>query len=157
MHTILEMRRARMTYRAIAKELKIDESSVRESHARAKKYLADSYGSLPATVRQGITADELVRIEELEFADARLRDYLEVYKKCMSGRKPSYFNAIQALNGSHKYFETIVKIQGVSAPVKHEVSVTVEDLRKRLEEIEGEIGAVSEAEILEFDLSKKIS
>jgi DNA-binding CsgD family transcriptional regulator len=112
MQDVLEMRRSRMSFRAIGNQLNVDESSVRESFNRALKYLA----------AESITDDALVRIEEVEFADARIRDYLDMYDKYKDDEPHT---ALTALGGAHRYFETLVKIRGMEPARK--VSLTGPD------------------------------
>lgn len=150
---IVRMRALRMTYREIGERLGgLNHKSVYESHQRAKKYL---YKELPEQVSAevGVSVDELARFEELEFADARIRDLLEIADLCT--KKESYFNAIQAIKATREYVEMIIKVRGIAAPERHEVAFTIEQVKERLRLVEAEVGPVSEAEVLAFDLNQK--
>lgn len=142
MEQIVDLRRARMSFRQIAKILGLNDKTVHESYQRALKYI-DNENAIPAGIS---THTYYKRIEELEYIDARLRDYQEVFQLCKD--KGKYFNAIQALNGQYKFVELAVKIQGISEPEKHEVSISMEALRGELAKIEAEIGQIVDGEVV---------
>lgn len=67
--------------------------------------------------------------------------------------KGKFFNAIQALNGQYKFLELAVKIQGISEPEKHEVQISLDDLRGELAKIEAEIGEIVEGEVVQRQIA----
>lgn len=143
MEQVLDMRRQRLSYREIGRALKMHHKSVQETHMRALKYVAE----LPKDV-QAIPGREMRRIEESEYIDGQLRRYHQLYDVCFDEKK--YRSAIEALNGAHRYVETLIKLQGLNAPEKHDIRVSVEDLRNELMRIESQVGEITESDVVEY-------
>jgi hypothetical protein len=145
MERIVDLRKQRLSYRAIANALGLHYTTVYESHQAALKYIK----RLPEHIE---SFKELRLVEESEYIDAQLRRYHEIYDKCMETGK--YRNAIEALNGAHKYVETLIKLQALAPPERHKVELTVDDLRAELLRIEAEVGEITSEDI---DALKQIS
>jgi hypothetical protein len=140
---------ARMSLREISRVLNLNYKTVHEHYedAMGKVGVLGLPKDLPVTVDR----HEWRRIEEAEFIDARIRDYLDTYK---AARQEGHLRtAVEALNGCHRYMETMIKLQGISAPEKHQVQITVEDLRRQVELLEAEVGPVSEADIVQYSIA----
>lgn len=125
---VLELRRARMSYRQIARHLGITNQTVQEIHAAALKYVDK--------IPPGYTPAEWRRIEEADYIDGVLRRYMAIAD---NAEKPQ--DAINALNGAHRYVDSIIKLQGLNAPVRVETNVTItnNDLEAELVRVESEI------------------
>lgn len=142
-NTVLDLRHgARWTFRQIASHLGVSATTVHEYYNAAMKKQARELKDIPE-----LNHLEWMRVRESEFADARMRDYLDVYQKAIS--KGKLHIAVEALNGCHRYMETMIKMKGISAPEKREVTLTVDMLQAELARIEAEIGPIVEGEIVE--------
>lgn len=145
---VLDLRHgARWTFRQIAKHLGISQVTVHEYYKAAIKKHGRELKDIPE-----LSSIEWMRFQESEFADARMRDYLDVYKEARETGQLR--TAVEALNGCHKYMETMIKMKGMSAPEKREVTLTVDMLQAELARIENEIGPIVEGEVVEH---RKIS
>lgn len=142
---------ARWSFRQIANHLGITVAVVHEQYNTARSKVGAFTHDL-SHMPTSVDRHEWRRIEESEFIDARIRDYLDI--KDAAIEKEHLRTAVEALNGAHRYMETLIKLQGISAPEKREVTVTVDDLRKHLANLEGEVGAISEAEVLSYELEQ---
>lgn len=140
MEQVLDLRRQRLSYRAIGKALGLDATTVHECHQRALKHIKESSFHV-----EDVSSVELRRIEESEYIDGQLRRYQEIYDLCM--REKRYRNAIEALNGAHRYLETLVKLRGIAAPQRHQIQMSMDELRAELVRIEAEIGPITDEEV----------
>jgi hypothetical protein len=135
---------ARWSLRQIARHLGLNYKTVHESYTSALSKV-DALG-LPKELPVNTTTRlEWRRFEEAEFIDARIRDYLDTYNEARKARQ--YRAAVEALNGCHRYMETMIKLQGLAAPERHEITLSVDMLEKELKRIEAEIGPIIEGEI----------
>lgn len=150
--TILDLKNGlRWTFRQIADHLGVTVAVVHEQYNAARSKVGAFTHDL-SHMPTSVDRHEWRRIEESEFIDARIRDYLDIKEAAVD--EGQLRTAVEALNGAHKYMETLIKLQGISAPEKREVTVTVDDLRKELQQYEAEDGPITEAEILEFTLTE---
>lgn len=133
---------ARWSFRQIAKHLGLSYSTVNEAYYAAVKKHGRELKDIPE-----LSQIEWIRFQESEFADARIRDYLDIYQQAKeSGQLRT---AVEALNGCHKYMETMIKMKGLAAPEKREVNLTVDMLQAELARIESEVGPIIEGETVE--------
>lgn len=137
---------ARWSLRQIAKHLGLNYKTVHESYTSAM--LKIDHLGFPKELPVGSsTRVEWRRFEEGEFIDARIRDYLDVYQ---TARNAGHLRtAVEALNGCHRYMETMIKLQGLAAPERHEISLSVDVLERELKRIEAEVGPIQEGEVVE--------
>lgn len=147
---ILDLRNvARWSFRQIADHMGITVAVVHEQYNAARSRVGAFTHDL-SNMPTSADRHEWRRIEESEFIDARIRDYLDIRDKAME--KEQYRNAVEALNGAHKYMETLIKLQGISAPEKREVTVTVDDLRAHWDRLQAEGITVTDAEVVSYEL-----
>lgn len=142
---------ARWTFRQIADALDLTPATVHQHYRYAMaKAGATNYdlSYLPTSVDR----HEWRRIEESEFIDARIRDYLDIKEKALD--EGQLRNAIEALNGAHKYMETLIKLQGISAPERREITITNELLVNKLAALEAEVGEVTDAEVVTYEINQ---
>lgn len=138
MERVLDLRTQRLSFRAIAGVLGVTVATVYESHQAALKYIKQ----LPEHIE---SFKELRLVEESEYIDAQLRRYHEIYDKCMEQGK--YRNAVEALNGAHRYVETLIKLQALAPPERYKVELSVDDLRAELLRIEAEVGEITDEDV----------
>ena len=141
---------ARWSLRKIARHLNLNYSTVREHYLDAlAKCGAETHDltKLPTSLDR----HEWRRIEESEFIDARIRDYLDIKERALN--EGQLRNAVEALNGAHKYMETLIKLQGISAPERREITITNELLANKLAALEAEVGKVTDAEVVTYEIN----
>ena len=147
---ILDFKAARWSLRKIARHLNLNYSTVREHYLDAlAKCGAETHDltKLPTSLDR----HEWRRIEESEFIDARIRDYLDIKERALN--EGQLRNAVEALNGAHKYMETLIKLQGISAPERREITITNELLANKLAALEAEVGKVTDAEVVTYEIN----
>lgn len=138
MERILDLRSQRLSFRAIAKALDLCVATVYESHQAALGYIKQ----LPEHIS---SYKELRLVEESEYIDAQLRRYHEIYDECRATGK--YRVAVEALNGAHRYVETLIKLQALAPPERHRVEITNDALRDELVRIEAEVGEITDDDV----------
>jgi len=152
MTQIMDMRAQRWSYRRIANALGISHVAAWQTHQRAiaNMSLLDLPTDIPPPpdVATRLQA-HLRRAEEVEFVEARITDYLEIFE--LSKAKGRLSVAVQALDGMHRYLETLLKLQGVAAPDQVQHTISIGDLQKQLKTIEGELAGSDVSETTDAD------
>lgn len=132
---VLELRQARLTYRQIAKALGITHQTAMTLHQRALQYVDK--------IPEGFTPAQWRRIEEAQYIDGVLRRYMEIAD---NAEKP--MDAVTALNGAHRYVDSLIKLQGLNAPLRVETTIiTNNTLEAELLRVESEIAGDGKKQI----------
>lgn len=134
---VLDMRRiSRLTFSQIAAALGISKQSVHEHYQAAKKYVEE--------VEEPETSQVFLLSEKREYIDARLRMFDKIAEDALADmgdtvglRNSSRRVAIEALNGSYKYLEVLIKMEGLEAPKRHSIELTMSAINRAVAELEG--------------------
>jgi len=134
MEDILRFRRMKWSYRKIADVLGIHFTTVRESHQRALDILGDK--RVPKELSH-LTPNELARLEELDYIEGVLEQYMKIADDTEQSKPRT---AIEALNGAHRYLQSLIEMKAINPPKEVHHRITIEDLKQELLKIESEIG-----------------
>lgn len=134
MQQIYEWRRQRMTFEQIGKALGITRQAAHDSYTRALTHIhkRNQQQDLP----DGMTIDDLYRLEELDYIDGVLQRYMRLADN-NEGKSPR--TAVEALNGAHRYLDSLIKLKGINAPLKVQHTITNSDLEAELLKVKSEL------------------
>jgi transcriptional regulator with XRE-family HTH domain len=137
---------SRLSFTQIGAALGITRQTAHTNYYRALAHIRRYEQELGADV--GTPLVELDRQGEIEFVDATLQRYLKLADKA-EGRSPR--SAAEILNGASRWFDMLIKIKGMAAPVQiqHKI-ITDHDLEQELIKIEQELAelGIEDAEIV---------
>lgn len=142
---IYELRRQkRWSFTKIAGAMGVSRQAVHDAYKRALTHVHEH--NQGKDLPEGMTIDDMYRVEELEYIEGVLERYMRLADD-NEERKPR--TAIEALNGAHRYLDSLIKIKGINAAVKVEHKITIDDLRTELLNIESQVGEITDAEVVE--------
>jgi transcriptional regulator with XRE-family HTH domain len=142
---IYELRRQkRWSFAKIAGALGITRQAAHDAYKRALTHVYEY--NQGQDLPEGVTIDDMYRVEELEYIEGVLERYMRLADDNES-KKPR--TSIEALNGAHRYLDSLIKIKGINAAVKVEHKITIDDLRSELLKIESQVGEITDAEVVE--------
>lgn len=151
MEEIYELRAIkRWSFAKIASALGVSRQAIHDSYRRALGYVEEykEQNRLP----EGMTLQDMYRAEELEYIEGVLERYMR-YADANEDKKTR--TSIEALNGAHRYLDSLIKIKGINAPLKIEHRViTDEDIDKEIVKIRSEIAEIentADAEIVSHE------
>jgi hypothetical protein len=133
---VYEMRTInRMTFEEIGRALGITHQGARGHYYRALAHVRRYEQQLGAEL--GTPLAELDRQGELNFVDTMLRKYVKLSERA---EEKSPRSAAEILNGASRWFEHLIKMKGMAAPiqVQHRI-ITDNDLEAELLKIEQEL------------------
>lgn len=139
MEQVTALRRQRYSYSQIGKALGITRQAAWEIHQAALKRLAET-----------ATPDELARLEEIEFLEGVIGQYMAVYEQTKASKPRT---AIEALNGMHRYVDSLHKLKGVHPPlqIEHRV-ISISDLEAELLKIQAELDGLDGLDIEDAEI-----
>lgn len=133
---VYEMRTlTRMTFTEIGRALGISRQTAHDYYYRALGHVRRYEQQLGAEL--GTPLAELDRQGELAFVDTMLRKYVKLSERA---EEKSPRSAAEILNGASRWFEHLIKMKGMAAPiqVQHRI-ITDNDLEAELLKIEQEL------------------
>lgn len=135
---------SRMSFTQIGAALGISRQAAHERYYRALAHIRRYEQQLGAET--GTPLAELDRQGEMEFVDRMLQRYLKLADRA-EDKSPR--SAAEILNGASRWFEHLIKIKGMAAPiqVQHKI-ITDNDLEAELLKIEQELDGITDAEIV---------
>lgn len=139
---IYELRRQnRWSFTKIAGALGITRQTAQECYQRALAHIHEH--NQGQDLPEGMTVDEMYRTEELEYIEGVLERYMRL-ADATEEKKPR--TAIEALNGAHRYLDSLIKIKGINAPLKVQHTITNDALEAELLKIKSELVNVIDVE-----------
>ena len=135
MEQVYDLRRSkRWTFAKIASFLGVSKQAVQECYTRALGHIHDM--NQGRDLPDGMTIEDLYRVEELEYIEGVLERYMRLADD-NEAKKPR--TSIEALNGAHRYLDSLIKIKGINAPVRVQHSITNDALEAELLKIKSEL------------------
>lgn len=135
MEDIYELRRVkRWSFTRIGRSYGITKQSARESYLRALAHIHERNGG--EDLPEGVSIDDMYRTEELEYIEGVLERYMRLADD-NEAKKPR--TAIEALNGAHRYLDSLIRIKGINAPLKVQHTITNDALEAELLKIKSEL------------------
>jgi hypothetical protein len=123
---------ARMTFREIGQALGMSPQAAHQHYVAGMRYMTE------AGLSESAESGQHSRLEKREFIDNRLKMYDEIAQAHITSHPRT---AIEALNGAYKYLELLVRLEGIEAPVRHQISVTTSLIETEIQTLEAKIGA----------------
>lgn len=121
----------RLTFREIAKVMGLSAPTVHQHYRAGMRYMTE------AAVPEGSESRAYSRLEKRDYIDNRLSMYDKIARDNIE-TKPR--TAIEALNGAYKYLELLVRLEGIEAPVRHQISVTTSLIESEIQTLEAKMG-----------------
>jgi len=139
---IYELRRQkRWSFAKIAGALGITRQAAHDAYKRALTHVYEY--NQGQDLPEGVTIDDMYRVEELEYIEGVLERYMRLADDNES-KKPR--TSIEALNGAHRYLDSLIKIKGINAAVKVQHTITNDALEAELLKIKSELVNVIDVE-----------
>lgn len=133
---VMQLRDKLYSYPQIAEKMGKAVATVYESHMAALEIVGLE---VPKAVAGKSSINEYRRLEMHGHAEAVMREYWDTYREARD--KGQLKVAIDALNGLRGWTELVIKLHGTSAPVKHEVALSLPEVEREIANLEGKLGA----------------
>lgn len=128
----------RLTFRQIGKAMGISAPTAYEHYAAGMRHMSSL--DLP----ENAEAAKYSRLEKREYIDDRLALYDQIAKDNVAKHPRT---AIEALNGAFKYLELLVRLEGIEAPTRHQLEITMEQVEAKINSLEASLSAEGSYEI----------
>lgn len=120
----------RLTFRKVGQAMGISAQAAHDHYKEGMKFLV--------VQEEQPVAQSYSRLEKREYIDDRLALYDRIARANMEDHPRT---AIEALNGAYKYLELLIRIEGLEAPQRHSLEITMQDVDRKIQVLEGKLQA----------------